>query len=33
MSKMYYLELDDGTVITKCKSYSGKLSKEQYLEL
>lgn len=31
--KIYYLELDNGTTITKCKGYSGKLSKDQYLEL
>jgi len=31
--KVYCLELEDGKVITKCKSYSGKLSKEQYLQL
>jgi hypothetical protein len=42
--KIYYLELDDGTTVTKCKGYgpvrrtyaatgSGKLSKAQYLDL
>nr|YP_008474718.1 truncated DNA polymerase [Glomus cerebriforme]AGJ98100.1 truncated DNA polymerase [Glomus cerebriforme] len=31
--KIYYLELEDGTTVTKCKGYSGKLSKAQYLEL
>lgn len=33
MPKVYYLELEDEGVITKCKEYSGKLSKEQYLYL
>lgn len=33
MPKVYYLELEDGGVITKCKGYSGKLTKEQYLTL
>ena len=33
MPKVYYLELDDGSVVTKCKGYSGKLSKDQYLGL
>jgi DNA polymerase elongation subunit (family B) len=33
MPKVYYLELEDEGVITKCKGYSGKLSKEQYLYL
>ena len=31
--KIYYLELEDGRVVTKCKGYSGKLNKEQYFEL
>lgn len=31
--KIYYLELKDGSTVTKCKGYSGKLSKEQYLEV
>lgn len=31
--KIYYLELDDGSTVTKCKGYSGKLNKAQYLEL
>jgi len=31
--KIYYLELENGSTITKCKGYSGKLSKTQYLEL
>nr|AFN42484.1 DNA polymerase B 2 [Rhizophagus irregularis] len=31
--KIYCLELEDGKLITKCKGYSGKLSKEQYLQL
>jgi len=31
--KIYYLELEDGSTVTKCKGYSGKLSKGQYLEL
>ena len=31
--KIYYLELEDGTTVTKCKGYSGKLNKAQYLEL
>jgi len=30
---IYYLELDNGTIVTKCKGYSGKLSKSQYLKL
>jgi len=29
----YTRELDNGSVITKCKGYPGKLSKDQYLEL
>ena len=31
--KIYYLELEDGTILTKCKGYSGKLNKSQYLDL
>jgi hypothetical protein len=31
--KTYYLELEDGSVITKCKGYSGKLDKSQYFSL
>lgn len=31
--KVYYLELGDGSTITKCKGYSGKLSKSQYITL
>lgn len=31
--KIYYLELENGSSVTKCKGYSGKLRKEQYLEL
>jgi hypothetical protein len=33
MPKVYYLELDDGTVISKVKGFPGKLTKAQYLEL
>jgi hypothetical protein len=33
MPKVYYLEEEDGTTISKCKGYSGKLTKAQYLEL
>jgi DNA polymerase type B, organellar and viral len=31
--KIYYLELEDGSIVTKCKGYSGKLCKTQYLDL
>jgi len=31
--KIYFLELEDGTSINKCKGYSGKFNKEQYLSL
>lgn len=31
--KLYFLELGDGSTITKCKGYSGKLDKSQYLSL
>jgi len=31
--KMSYLELEDGTTVSKCKGYSGKLNKSQYLSL
>ncbi|RGB22184.1 DNA polymerase B 2 [Rhizophagus diaphanus] len=33
MPKVYYLEDIDGGITTKCKGYSGKLTKLQYLEL
>jgi hypothetical protein len=33
MPKVYYLEDTNGNVISKCKGYPGKLSREQYLEL
>nr|AFN42454.1 DNA polymerase bc [Rhizophagus irregularis]AFN42518.1 DNA polymerase bc [Rhizophagus irregularis]AGJ98052.1 truncated DNA polymerase [Rhizophagus irregularis] len=33
MPKVYYLEDIDGTIVTKCKGFSGKLTKTQYLEL
>lgn len=33
MPKVYYLELEDGSVVSKCKGFSGKLSKDQYLDL
>ncbi len=33
MPKLSYLELEDGQNINKCKGYSGKLTKAQYLEL
>ena len=33
LPKIYYLELDNDSVVTKCKGYPGKLSKDQYLEL
>lgn len=32
-TKVYCLELEDGKLVTKCKGYSGKLTKAQYLEL
>lgn len=31
--KVYFLELGDGSTITKCKGYSGKLDKSQYFSL
>jgi len=31
--KIYYLELEDGSTVTKCKGYSGKLDKPQYIAL
>lgn len=31
--KIYYLELENGKSVTKCKGYSGKLNKDQYLSL
>jgi len=31
--KVYYLELEDGTIISKGKAFSGKLTKAQYLAL
>nr|AGA14231.1 truncated DNA polymerase [Rhizophagus irregularis] len=33
MPKVYYLELEDGTAITKTKGFPGSLTKEQYLAL
>lgn len=33
MPKVYYLETSEGQIVTKCKGYSGKLTKAQYLEL
>lgn len=33
LPKIYFLELEDGHTVTKCKGYSGELSKAQYLEL
>lgn len=33
MPKVYYLEKEDETTVSKCKGYSGKLTKAQYLEL
>jgi hypothetical protein len=33
MPKVYYLELADGSVISKCKGFSGQLTKDQYLAL
>jgi hypothetical protein len=33
MPKVYYLESSDGFIVTKCKGYPGKLTKNQYLEL
>jgi len=33
MPKVYYLEDIDGTILTKCKGYPGRLSKSQYLDL
>jgi len=33
MPKVYYLLTEEGEEVTKCKGYSGKLSKAQYLEL
>ena len=33
MPKVYYLETTEGRVITKCKGFSAKLNKAQYLEL
>jgi len=33
MPKVYYLETEEGNIVTKCKGFSGKLSKTQYLEL
>lgn len=31
--KLYYLETTEGTIVTKCKGFPGKLTKSQYLEL
>jgi len=31
--KIYYLKLEDGSTVTKCKGYSKELSREQYLNL
>lgn len=33
MPKVYYLEKEDGTIVSKVKGFPGKLSKAQYLEL
>jgi hypothetical protein len=33
MPKVYYLETSEGNIITKCKGYPGKLTRNQYLEL
>jgi len=33
MPKVNYLELKDGTTVTKCKGYPGKFSKDQYKAL
>ncbi|KXN68069.1 hypothetical protein CONCODRAFT_19249 [Conidiobolus coronatus NRRL 28638] len=33
MPKVYFLELENESIVTKCKGYSGKLSKAQYLDL
>jgi hypothetical protein len=33
MPKVYCLELENGSLITKCKGYPGKLTKDQYLSL
>lgn len=33
MPKVYYLEDEDGNVVSKAKGYSGKLNKAQYLDL
>jgi len=33
MPKVYYLELDDGKIVAKCKGYSEILTKAQYLAL
>lgn len=33
MPKVYYLELEDETTVTKCKGFSGKLTRDQYLAL
>lgn len=33
MPKVYFLELENGRTVTKCKGYSGRLSKQHYLEL
>ena len=31
--KIYYLELENGKTVTKCKGFSGQLNKSQYLQL
>jgi hypothetical protein len=33
MPKVYFLELEDGSTVAKCKGFPGKLTKAQYLEL
>lgn len=33
MPKVYYLELEDGEAITRCKGYPGRLTKDQYIAL
>jgi hypothetical protein len=33
MPKVYYLELEDGTTVSKVKGFPGRLTKAQYLEL
>jgi hypothetical protein len=33
MPKVYFLETSEGDIITRCKGYPGKLTRNQYLEL